>query len=126
MVRPFAEPPPPEGEAHAGEELPPGIAPAGRDEVEWALREVYDPEIPVNIFDLGLVYNVDIAASGDVMIDMTLTAPACPVAGSLPQKVADTVAAVPGIGRVAVRLVWDPPWDMSRMSEDARLALNLW
>ncbi len=126
MVRPFAEPPPPEGEAHSGAPLDAGQEPADRDAVEWALREVYDPEIPVNIYDLGLIYDIDIAENGDVAIQMTLTAPACPVAGTLPQKVADTVAAVPGVGQVSVNLVWDPPWDMSRMSEDARLALNLW
>lgn len=125
-MRPFAEPPPPEGSAHSGEALPPGITPATQDEVAWALREVYDPEIPVNIYDLGLIYDVDIAENGDVDIKMTLTAPACPVAGTLPQKVADTVASLEGVGEVTVELVWDPPWDMSRMSEDARLALNLW
>lgn len=126
MVRPFAEPPPPEGQAHAGEPLAPGKTPVTQDEVAWALREVYDPEIPVNIYDLGLIYNVDIAGNGDVSIQMTLTAPACPVAGTLPQKVAETVAALDGTGEVSVELVWEPPWDMSRMSEDARLALNLW
>lgn len=125
-MRPFAEPPPPEGNAIAGSHLTEGTAPATEDEVVWALREVYDPEIPVNIYDLGLIYNIDIAGSGDVAILMTLTAPACPVAGTLPQKVAETVAAVPGVGEVSVQLVWDPPWDMSRMSEDARLALNLY
>lgn len=126
MVRPFAEPPAPEGSARAGEPLPPGIASATQDEVTWALRQVYDPEIPVNIYDLGLIYNIDIAENGDVDITMTLTAPACPVAGTLPQNVAETVAALDGAGEVSVELVWDPPWDMSRMSEDARLALNLW
>ncbi len=125
-MRPFAEPPAPEGSARAGEPLPPGITRATQDEVAWALRQVYDPEIPVNIYDLGLIYNIDIADNGDVDITMTLTAPACPVAGTLPQNVAETVAALDGAGEVSVELVWDPPWDMSRMSEDARLALNLW
>lgn len=125
MVRPFAEMPPPEGSAHAGAPLDPGVTPACHDDVVMALREVYDPEIPVNIYDLGLIYDVDIATNGDVAIQMTLTAPACPVAGSLPQKVAETVASVHGTGEVSVDLVWDPPWDMSRMTEEARLALNL-
>lgn len=112
--------------ARAGAPLAPGTPIAAEDEVTGALRQVFDPEIPVNIFDLGLVYGLDIAANGDVAIRMTLTAPACPVAGALPQEVADAVAAVPGIAEVQVILVWDPPWDMGRMTEDARLALNLW
>lgn len=115
-----------EPSARAGAPLPPGIPPATEDQVAEALRRVHDPEIPVNIYDLGLIYGIGIGTDGSVAIRMTLTAPACPVAGALPQEVADTVAAVPGVGEVAVTLVWDPPWDMGRMSEDARLALNLW
>ncbi len=90
-----------------------------------ALRCVYDPEIPVNIYDLGLIYRLDIAADGSVSIDMTLTAPACPVAGAMPGAVADAVASVAGVGEVEVRLVWEPPWSQDRMTEDARLALDL-
>jgi FeS assembly SUF system protein len=112
--------------AQAGAPLPPGTPPAGEDRVVEALRQVFDPEIPVNIYDLGLIYDLDIAADGSVAIRMTLTAPGCPVAGELPGQVAEAVAAVPGVGAVVVVLVWDPPWDMGRMSEDARLALNLW
>jgi FeS assembly SUF system protein len=90
-----------------------------------ALREVHDPEIPVNIYDLGLIYDIDIGSLGATLITMTLTTPACPVAGAMPQRVADRVAEVVGVGEVEVRLVWDPPWDRGRMSEDARLALDM-
>lgn len=97
---------------------------ASEEEVIEALRTVYDPEIPVNIFELGLIYERKIEADGSVKITMTLTAPACPVAGILPQQVADAVAAVPGVGEVEVELVWDPPWEPGRMSEDAKMALG--
>jgi FeS assembly SUF system protein len=111
--------------ARAGVPLAAGADIAGSDDVIEALRTVYDPEIPVNIYDLGLVYRLDLTETGDVDIDMTLTAPACPVAGEMPGRVADAVADVSGIGRVTVHLVWDPPWSQERMSEDARLALGL-
>lgn len=90
-----------------------------------AMRTVFDPEIPVNIYDLGLIYDVDIEDGGDVRINMTLTSPGCPVAGILPQQVADAVAGVEGAGQVTVYLVWDPPWDAAKMSEDARLSLGM-
>ncbi len=96
----------------------------GEDVLIEAMRTVYDPEIPVNIYDLGLVYDVSLAESGDVAIEMTLTAPGCPVAGELPGWVADAVAAVDGVGEVEVALVWDPPWSPDRMSDDAKLALD--
>ncbi len=89
-----------------------------------ALKTVHDPEIPVNIHDLGLIYSCDMDESGDVEIFMTLTAPACPVAGQMPQEVATTVAAVDGVGTVTVTLTWQPPWNQDRMSDDARLALG--
>ena len=95
-----------------------------RDKVIDALRTVYDPEIPVNIYELGLIYDIAIDAAGDVAIEMTLTAPACPVAGTMPGTVQEAVSAVPGVGKVAVELVWDPPWDQSRMSEAAQLELG--
>jgi FeS assembly SUF system protein len=114
------------GIAFAGEKLAPGIAPATKEAVIDALKTVYDPEIPVDIYELGLIYGLEVdQQTGDVAIAMTLTAPACPVAGSLPQQVANTVSVVPGVGEVKVTLVWDPPWTMAKMSEDARLALNL-
>jgi FeS assembly SUF system protein len=91
-----------------------------------ALRGVYDPEIPVNIHELGLIYRCDVAADGNVEIDMTLTAPACPVAGEMPGVVENAVRAVPGVADVKVELVWDPPWDQSMMSEAARLELGFY
>lgn len=111
--------------AHAGAPLAPGVPLADEAAVIAALRSVYDPEIPVNIYDLGLIYNQHIGADGAVAVTMTLTAPACPVAGELPQQIADAVAAVAGVGTVAVELVWDPPWDRERMSEAALLELGL-
>jgi FeS assembly SUF system protein len=96
-----------------------------REQVIDALRTVYDPEIPVNIYELGLIYDIAISESGEVAIEMTLTAPGCPVAGSMPGTVQEAVAAVPGVSKVAVELVWDPPWDQSRMSEAAQLELGM-
>ena len=90
-----------------------------------ALHTVYDPEIPVDIYELGLIYDISIAPSGDVAIKMTLTAPGCPVAGSMPDMVKDAVGTVESIGKVDVELVWDPPWDRDRMSETAQLALGM-
>ena len=90
-----------------------------------ALRSVYDPEIPVNIYDLGLIYRLDADAQGVVEVDMTLTAPACPVAGTLPHEVGRVIDAVPGVTDATVRLVWDPPWSQERMSEEALLQLGM-
>jgi FeS assembly SUF system protein len=95
------------------------------DAVISAIATVYDPEIPVNIYELGLIYAVEIADSGDVKVEMTLTAPACPSAQELPEMVRSAVAGIDGVGNVTVDTVWDPPWDPSRMSEDARLSLNM-
>lgn len=89
-----------------------------------AIRTVHDPEIPVNIYDLGLIYSVQIDAENAVKVDMTLTAPGCPVAGEMPGWVADAVEPLPGIKQVDVNLVWEPPWDMSRLSDEARLELG--
>ncbi|NJO55642.1 MAG: SUF system Fe-S cluster assembly protein [Rhodospirillales bacterium] len=110
--------------ASAGSPLPPGHGPADENTVVEALRTVYDPEIPVNIYDLGLIYTIDCQPDGAVAIDMTLTAPACPVAGELPASVADVVAQAEGVGEVTVRLVWEPRWTQDLMSEDARLAIG--
>jgi len=96
-----------------------------REEVIRVLRTVYDPEIPVNIYDLGLIYDLDVDATGRVLIRMTLTAPNCPVAGSMPGKVEEKVRSVAGVSEVRVELVFDPPWSPARMSESARLALGL-
>lgn len=91
-----------------------------------ALKSCYDPEIPVNIYELGLIYSVNIDDTGKVNIDMTLTSPACPVAGSLPPEVEGRVKAIPGVTDCAVKVVWDPPWGMHMMSEEAKLQLNLY
>lgn len=97
-----------------------------RDAVVAALRTVFDPEIPMNIYDLGLIYGLDVdAASGKVLVRMTLTAPGCPVAESFPGVVRCAVEEVPGVSEAEVELVWDPPWSMARMSEAARLELGM-
>ncbi len=93
-------------------------------EILEALREVYDPEIPVNIYDLGLIYDVNVDEDGVVEIEMTLTSPACPVAGILPGQVEQKVREVPGVADVSVELVWEPAWSMDRMSEEAKLELG--
>jgi len=90
-----------------------------------ALREIFDPEIPVNIYDLGLIYAIEIDEYGDADILMTLTAPACPVAGTLPGEVADKVLEIEGSGQVRVKITWDPPWTPENMSEVARVALDM-
>ena len=96
------------------------------DDIVKALKTVYDPEIPADIYELGLIYRVDISDEGLVEIDMTLTAPGCPVAGEMPIWVKNAVSAVPGVSDVKVNMVFDPPWDQSRMSDEARIALDMW
>ena len=98
---------------------------AMRDALVAALKSVYDPEIPVDIYELGLIYKVEQCADGSVDIDMTLTAPACPVAEHMPIWVRDAVSAVEGVGEVRVNMVFEPPWDPSRMSDEARLMLDM-
>ena len=95
------------------------------DAIVEALKTVFDPEIPVDIYELGLIYKVDINDDRDVMIEMTLTAPGCPVAGEMPGWVEDAVRKVEGIKSATARLVFDPPWDPSRMSDEAKLSLNM-
>lgn len=114
-----------EFEANAGHPLADGETVAAEAEVVEAMRTVYDPEIPVNIYDLGLIYECDIADNGNVKIEMSLTAPGCPVAGEMPGMVADAVAGAEGVGEVNVKLVWEPAWTPERMSEDAKLALGM-
>ena len=94
------------------------------DDVISALKTVYDPEIPADIFELGLIYKIDIEDDRMVKIDMTLTAPGCPVAGEMPGWVENAVSLVPGVANVTVSMVFDPPWNQGRMSEEARVALN--
>jgi FeS assembly SUF system protein len=94
------------------------------DDIVAALKTIYDPEIPADIYELGLIYRVDIDDDRNVDIDMTLTAPGCPVAGEMPGWVENAVSLVPGIGNVNVSMVFDPPWTPDRMSDEARVALN--
>ncbi len=94
------------------------------DEIVAALRTVHDPGIPVNIYDLGLIYRIDVTKHGFVQIDMTLTAPGCPVAGDIVMNVQNVVSLVPAVNAVSVKLVFDPPWDQSKMSEEAKLELG--
>jgi FeS assembly SUF system protein len=96
------------------------------DDIVAALKTVYDPEIPADVYELGLVYRIDISDDRDVTVDMTLTAPGCPVAGEMPGWVENAVGAVPGVGKVTVNMVFDPPWDISRMSDLARAMLDMW
>lgn len=95
------------------------------DKIIAELKTVYDPEIPVDIFELGLIYKIDVDDDMNVAIDMTLTAPGCPVAGEMPSWVQEAVARVPGLKDVKVTLTFDPPWDPSRMSEEAKLEMNM-
>ena len=99
--------------------------PTLRERVEAVLHTIYDPEIPVNIYELGLIYNLDVSENGVVDIKMTLTAPNCPAAGMMPAEVEAKVSAIDGVTSANVELVWDPPWDKSRMSEAAQLELGL-
>jgi FeS assembly SUF system protein len=106
--------------------LPPEEIDRLSEDIVAALKTVYDPEIPADIYELGLIYRVDIADDRQVAIDMTLTAPGCPVAGEMPGWVENAVATVPGVSGVNVKMVFDPPWDQSRMSDEARVALDMW
>ena len=115
------EPAAPMGGSLSSEEL-------GRltDEIIAAVKSVYDPEIPADVYELGLIYKIDIADDRAISIDMTLTTPNCPSAQELPSMVENAAASVPGVGPVTVNVVWDPPWEPSRMSDEARAVLNMW
>jgi FeS assembly SUF system protein len=129
--------PPTEAPARVAQEAA-GLVPAGAgalpgeelarltDEIVAALKSVYDPEIPADVYELGLIYKIEIADDRAVAIDMTLTTPNCPSAQELPSMVENAAASVPGVGPVTVRVVWDPPWEPSRMSDEARAVLNMW
>jgi len=109
-----------------GSALPPEETERLGAEIVAALKTVFDPEIPSDIYELGLIYRVDLKDDRSVDIDMTLTTPNCPAAGELPTMVENAVASVPGIGVVNVNVIWDPPWSPDRMSDEARLVLNIW
>ena len=106
--------------------IPPEELEAFTEQLVAALKTVYDPEIPVDIYELGLIYKVDVADNKDVAVDMTLTAPGCPVAGEMPKMVEAALEKVEGIGKVSVEMVFDPPWTPERMSEEAKLELNMY
>lgn len=96
-----------------------------KEEIIEAIRGVYDPEIPVNVYDMGLIYQIDIKENGDIHIDMTLTAPGCPVADILPRQVAEAVSALEGTGKTTVKLVWEPLWSIEKMTEEGRAMVDL-
>jgi FeS assembly SUF system protein len=121
--------------ANSAAELPVGEKPSAippeemsrlTDDIVGALKTVYDPEIPADIYELGLIYRVDVNDERLVSIDMTLTTPNCPSAAELPAQVENAVAGVTGVREAKVNIVWDPPWDPSRMSDEARAVLNMW
>ncbi len=107
-------------------ETPPATPKVSEDAIITMLKTVFDPEIPVDIYELGLIYAVEIEDDGKVKVEMTLTTPSGPSAQELPSQVEESVRMVPGVTDVEVEVVWDPPWDQGRMSEDARLALNMY
>jgi FeS assembly SUF system protein len=107
-------------------DIPPEELDRLTDDIVVALKTVFDPEIPADIYELGLIYKVAVDEGRFVTIDMTLTAPGCPVAGEMPVWVENAVSAVPGVAGAKVEMVFDPPWDQSRMSEEARTALDMW
>jgi FeS assembly SUF system protein len=106
--------------------IPPDEMARLTDQIVAALKTVYDPEIPADIYELGLIYKVDIDDDRAVTIDMTLTTPNCPAAAELPGQVENAVTGVPGVREAKVNIVWDPPWDQSRMSDEARTVLDMW
>lgn len=111
--------------ARAGEKMPEGEAVSSREAIIDALKTVSDPEIMINIWDLGLVYKIEQHENGDVNIEMTVTAPTCPVAGILPQQAADAVAQLSGVGQVEVKIVWEPAWTIANMSDEAKAMFEL-
>lgn len=111
--------------AYAGKELEKNVSHAPMENIIEALKTVYDPELPINIYDLGLIYKINQQENGDLHIDMSLTAPGCPVAEVLPQQVADAAATVNGVGKVEVEVVWEPAWSLERLSEEARMMLEM-
>jgi len=112
--------------AGAETKLTPAELEAFTEKLVKALKTVYDPEIPVDIYELGLIYKVDVADNYDTIVDMTLTAPGCPVAGEMPRMVQQALGGVEGIGTVTVNMTFDPPWTPERMSEEAKLELNMY
>ncbi|HXX09623.1 MAG TPA: SUF system Fe-S cluster assembly protein [Pseudolabrys sp.] len=123
---PVAEKPPENAAVTASAALPQDELNKLTDDIIAGLKTVYDPEIPADIYELGLIYKIDIGDDRTVKIDMSLTSPNCPAAQDLPVMVENAVSSVPGVRETKVEVVWDPPWDPSRMSDEARLVLNMW
>jgi len=123
---PTAEKPPENAAVVASAAVPPDELNKLTDDIVAALKTVYDPEIPADIYELGLIYKIDIGDDRGVKVDMSLTSPNCPAAHELPIMVENAVSSVPGVKETKVEVVWDPPWDPSRMSDEARLVLNMW
>lgn len=111
--------------AYAGKKLEDTQKIAKMYDIVEAIKTVFDPEIPINVYDLGLIYKINQQDNGDIHIDMSLTAPGCPVAGVLPQQVADAVALIDGVGAIEVEVVWEPAWTLERLSEEARMMLEM-
>ena len=111
--------------AYSGNELAKDATKAKMFDIVEAIKTVSDPEIPINVYDMGLIYKIDQQDNGDLNIDMTLTSPTCPIAGVLPQQVADAAAAVAGVGKVEVKLIWEPAWTPDKMSDEAKEMLEL-
>ena len=111
--------------AFAGDALNEGDAKAKMYDIIEQIRTVYDPEIPINVYDMGLIYKIEQKDSGDLYIEMTLTAPTCPIAGVLPQQVADAAALTAGVGKVEVKLIWEPAWTPDKMTDEAKEMLEL-
>lgn len=111
--------------AYAGKEMEAGTPKARMFDIVESIRTVSDPEIPINVYDMGLIYKIDQKDNGDVYIEMTLTAPTCPIAGVMPQQVADAVSTTKGVGKVEVKLVWEPAWTPDKMTDEAKEMLEL-
>lgn len=111
--------------AYAGEALAEGVQKAKMIDIVEQIRTVSDPEIPINVYDMGLIYKIDQKDNGDLYIEMTLTAPTCPIAGVLPQQVADAIALLKGVGKIEVKLVWEPAWTPEKLTDEAKEILEL-
>ena len=111
--------------AYAGEALAEGVQKAKMIDIVEQIRTVSDPEIPINVYDMGLIYKIDQKDNGDLYIEMTLTAPTCPIAGVLPQQVADAIALLEGVGKIEVKLVWEPAWTPEKLTDEAKEMLEL-
>ncbi len=111
--------------AYAGKTLESGVSKAKMIDIVEQIRTVSDPEIPINVYDMGLIYKIDQKDNGDLYIEMTLTAPTCPIAGVLPQQVADAIALIAGVGKIEVKLVWEPAWTPDKLTDEAKEILEL-